>query len=409
MLEPPSIPESEEEDNNGETVDTSEIELEREETTLKEDATLQTDENSQEEEHGEAASGLIKIDKGSILISIEDDVSLPPQPEIPMGFDKNGDGDHGDQEFPAPPPHGNDLITFSEGEDRRDGSNLEKDILIAQQQDSVPQEEAQANSMPKMECSCERLHVVDTMESGRECKPSNNSLLFDSDDSGDVDRPAPIVLTRNRNGPMKSAVAVKRSNSASEGGIGYSNDRSGLSLPQLVSVDLGRERSTSSVLSGQHSLPGANSVARPFSSADVATVEQTPKLRRNSGRLLQDSTDSEPEPFALASEPLISEKDLTRYSRDSNEFPPPPPSIEDASPTDQEDSPWVPLMSRFQVDASASLSECEEPLIPQRRPKPKSSSTDHRVPKFRSYTPKGKTTYMEVKNSEDNLKSETCV
>ncbi|XP_029195259.2 kinase D-interacting substrate of 220 kDa-like isoform X4 [Acropora millepora] len=410
VLEPPSAPESEEEDNKGETVDTAEIELEREETTLKEDATLQTDENfKEEEEHGEAASGLIKIDKDSILISIEDDVNLPLQPEIPIGFDKNGDGDHGDQGFPVPSPHGNDLITFSEGEGRRNGSNLEQDVLIAQPPDSVPQEDMQTNSLPKLECSCERFQHVDTMESGRERKSSSNSLLFDSDDSADVDRPTAIVLTRNRNGPMKSAVAVKRSNSASVGGIGFSNDRSGLSLPQLALVDLGRNISTSSVSRGQHSLPGANNVARPFSSADVATVEHPPKLRRNSEQLLQNSTDSEPEPFALASDPLIPEKDLTRYSRDSNEFPPPPPSIEDASPTDKEDSPWVPLMSRFQVDASASLSECEEPLIPQRCPKPKSSSTDHRVPKFRSYTPKGKTTYVEVKNNEANLKSETCV
>ncbi|XP_015774756.1 PREDICTED: uncharacterized protein LOC107352952 [Acropora digitifera] len=194
----------------------------------------------------------------------------------------------------------------------------------------------QTNSLPKIECSCERFQRVDTVESGRERKSSSNSLLFDSDDSADVDRPTAIVLTRNRNGPMKSAVAVKRSNSASVGGIGYSNDRSGLSLPQLALVDLGRNISTSSVSRGQHSLPGANNVARPFSSADVATVEHPPKLRRNSEQVLQNSTDSEPEPFALASDPLIPEKDLTRYSRDSNEFPPPPPSIEDASPTDKE-------------------------------------------------------------------------
>ena len=73
----------------------------------------------------------------------------------------------------------------------------------------------------------------------------------------------------------------------------------------------------------------------------------------------------------------------------------------------------MPLMSRFQVDEGvSSIEESDEPLLPQRRPKTKSSTSEHeqRMLKFRSYAPKAKPTYVEVKNSEEHeQKSETCV
>lgn len=408
VLQPPSAPESEEEeeeeeeDVNGEIMDTAATELERKETTGKADDEEKAEGENLNSEADIDSMKKIDVDMDSVLISIEDDINLPPQPEIPMQF-----GDDGDDEFPAPPPHGNDLISFGETEDRRDRALLENGVFAGQPADSGVQEERPTN---RIECSCESLQPVKTIESSRERNPSNSFLLFETEDSADVDRPAPIVLTLNRNGPMRSAVAVKRSNSTSGNGISGSS-KSGLALQQSFSVDLSRERSTPSLSTRQHSLPEPNNASRPYFPTDVATMAQPAKFTKSEKRP-QGSTDSEPEPFALASDPLIPEKDLICNSRDSNEFPPPPPSIEDNSPTEQEDSPWVPLMSRFQIDASPSfVSEGDEPLLPHRRPRPKNAAgtNEHKIPKFRSYGSRAKAAYLEVKNSDENLKSETCV
>lgn len=421
VLQPPSAPESEEEDNNCETVGTVETELEREEAVLKQDEMFKDDEEEDEEKlNYEADFGLkkSKIDKGNVLISVGDDINLPPQPEIPAVFD-NGDDDN-DDELPAPPPCGADLITFSESEDQRDRSDLENEFFKIQSASPAAQGEKQTNILPGIKCTCENLQLLQTIKPVQELKTSNNSLFFDTrEDGADVDRPAPIVLTRNRNGPIKAAVAVRRSNSAS---VSRSSSRSSGSsrspLPQSVSVDLSRERSTRSLPIRQQSLPEPRNMERPYSSSDVVTIRNAQKIVKKPEERPQVDMDSEPEPFAQASDLLIpetskEEKDLNRYSCDSNDFPPPPPSIEDTSTTDQGDSPWVPLMSRFQIeDGTLFISESEEPLLPQRRPKPKTSTgvNDQKVPKFRSYTPKAKPTYVEVKDGEDqNQQSETCV
>ena len=418
VLQPPSAPESEEEDNNCETVGTVETELEREEAVLKQDEMFKDEEEDEEKLNEDDDFGLkkSKIDKDNVLISIEDDINLPPQPEIPAVFD-NGDDDNGN-ELPAPPPCGADLITFSESEDQRDRSDVDNEFFkVHSVAYPAAQGEKQTNILPGIECTCENLQLLQTVKPVQELKTSNNSLFFDTEESTVVDRPAPIVLTRNRNGPIKAAVAVKRSNSAS----GSSSSSSGSSrspLPQSGSVDLSRETSTRSLPIRQQSLPEPRNMARPHSSSDVVTVEHAQKIVKKSEKRPQVDMDSEPEPFAQASDLLIpepskEERDLNRYSCDSNDFPPPPPPIEDTSTTDQGDSPWVPLMSRFQIeDGALFISESEEPLLPQRRPKPKTSTgvNDQKVPKFRSYTPKSKPTYVEVKNSEDeSKKSETCV
>ena len=419
MLQPPSAPDSEEEDNNGGTVGTAETELEREENVMKHgEFEDEDDEDKTAEEPEDFCLKQSKLDKESVLISIEDDINLPPQPEVPALFNDDDDEEN-DDEFPAPPPCGADLITFSESEDQRERSELENELFTVQPESAVDLKQ-KTNISPGIECTCESLQPLHAIDPLQDRKPSNNSLFFDTEDSAEVGRPAPIVLTRNRNGPIKAAVAVKRSNSAS--GSRSSSSSSGSSrspLPQSVSVDFSRERSTPSLSTRQHSLPEASSRARPYSSTDVITVEHPPKfLKKTRDPRPRVISDSEPEPFTQASDPLIpeppkEEKNLNRFSRDSNDFPPPPPSIEDNSTLDQGDSPWVPLMSRFQVDAGVtSVSESDEPLLPQRRPRPKTSTgaNEQKVPKFRSYTPKPKPTYVEVKNSEEqNQKSETCV
>jgi len=409
VLQPPSAPESEEEDNNGETVDTAETELEKEENVKRIDETF--DEEG-EVEATDAGSNLIQIKKDNVLISLEDDIHLPPQPEIPAVFDD-------DDELPAPPPCGADLITFSESEDQRERSDLENDIFPVQPAESASSLK-KPNTSTALECTCESLQPTQTIQPAQECKPSKNSLFFDTEDSEDVGRPVPIVLTLNRNGPVKSAMAIKRSNSASGSSTSSSGSR-GSPISQSASVDFGREKSTPrlSLSARQYSLPEPSHLARPHSSTDIITIEHPPKFLKKTHERLRYDSDNEPEPFALPSDRLLPEtmkegNDLERFSRDSNDFPPPPPSIEDNSTDDQSDSPWVPLMTRFQVDAGgSSVSEsAEEPLLPQRRPRPKTSTgvNEHKVPKFRTYTPKLKPTCVETKNSQqENLKSETCV
>lgn len=416
VLQPPSAPESEgEEDNNCETVGTVETELETEEPLLKHDDMFKDEEQKEENLNDKADFGLgrTKTDEDSIFISIEDDINLPPQPEIPAASDDYNDND---DELPAPPSYQADLITFSALEDQRERHGVENKLSTVPPA-AVAHGETKTNIVPGIECTCESLQPNQTIETVEENKPLNNSLFFDTEDSADVDRPAPIVLTRNRNGPIKAAVAVKRSNSAS--GSRRTRSTSGLSRSSLLhsaSVDLSRDRSTPSLSTRQKSLPETRDMSRPYSSKDVDTIELPPNFLRKSEEHPEVNMDSEPESFAQASDPLIpetteEEKDLCRHSRDSNDFPSPPPSIEDTSTCDQGDSPWVPLMSRFQIDAgTSSVLESEEPLLLQRRPKLKPSTTanDHKVPKFRSYTPKPKPTYVEVKNG-DEQKSETCV
>ena len=211
-------------------------------------------------------------------------------------------------------------------------------------------------------------------------------------------------------------MAVKRSNSSSGSSTGSSSSGR-LPISQSVSTDVHHEKSAPSFSPSirQNSLPEPSHVIRPHSASDVVTIEHRPKFLRKSPPV---DSDSEPESFAQASDPLIPEptkedKDLQRCSRDSNDFPPPPPSIEDSSNFDQGDCPWVPLMNRFQVEAGgSSVSESEQPLLPDRRPRPKSSTgvIENKAPKFRTYTPKPKPTYVETKsNQHQNLKSETCV
>ena len=417
MLQPPSAPESEEEDNNGETVDTAETELEKEESIKRIDEIF--DEEEEEVEAIDAGLNQIKPKEDSVLISLEDVINLPPQPEHPAAFD---DDDENDDELPSPPPPpppcGTDLITFSESEDQRERSDLENDIFTTKPAESANQWK-ETDTPPAMECTCESLHPLKTIEPAQECKPSKNSLFFDTEDSEEVGRPAPIVLTLNRNGPVKSAVAVKRSNSSS-GSSTTSSGSGRLAVSQSVSSDVGRQRSTPSLSLSrrQNSLPEPSHMVRLHSASDVVTIEHPPKFLKKTHERPRVDSDDEPDPFVLASDPLIpetmnEEKDLKRFSRDSNDFPPPPPSIEDHSADDQGDSPWVPLMTRFQVEAGASsVSESEEPLLPQRRPRPKTSTgvIEKKVPKFRTYTPKPKPSYVETKNSQQqNLKSETCV
>ena len=416
VLQPPSVPESEEEDNNGETVDTADTELEKEENVKRTDQTFDEEEEAEEVEATDSGLNLIKAKKDNVLISLEDDINLPPQPEVPAVFD---DDDNHDDELPAPPPCGADLITFSESEEQRERSDLENDSFPVQPAEAASSWKKTTTSTA-MECACESLHPIQTIEPAQECRPSNNSLFFDTDDSEEVGRPVPIVLTLNRNGPVKSAVAVKRSNSASGSSTSSSGSR-GSPISQSASVDFGREKSTPrlTLSARQYSLPETSHLARPHSSTDIITIEHPPKFLKKTHERRRVDSDTEPKPFALPSDRLIPEtmnedKDLKRFSRDSNDFPPPPPSIEDNSIDDQGDSPWVPLMTRFQVEAGSSCvtEGAEEPLLPQRRPRPKTSTgvNEHKVPKFRTYTPKLKPTYVETKNSQqENLKSETCV
>ena len=408
VLQPPSAPDSEEEDNNGETVNTAETELEKDESVTRRNELSDGDEDERAKSSG-VGLNQIKIKEDSVLISLEDDINLPPQPHLPAAFE---DDDDNDDELPAPPLSGTDLITFSESEDQRERSDVENDIFLVQPGASNAHGKA-INTAPVMECTCESLKLTEPVQ---ERKSSKNSLFFDTEDSGELGRPAPIVLTLNRNGPVKSAVAVKRSNSSS--GSSTSSSGSGrLPISQSVSTDFHNEKSAPSLSPStrKNSLPEPSHVIRPHSASDIVTIEHRPKFLKKSPPV---DSDSEPEPFAQASDPLIPEptkedKDIKRFSRDSNDFPPPPPSIEDSSTFDQGDCPWVPLMTRFQIEAGgSSVSESEQPLLLDRRPRPKSSTgvNENKAPKFRTYTPKPRPTYVETKsNQHQNLKSETCV
>ena len=346
--------------------------------------------------------------KDSLLINIEEDTRHPPQPTVlPIV--------HDDDNLPAPPPCGADLITFSESDDQRERSDRQNNVSNVEA-DKLPAANDWKNTQSiesEMGCTCDGFQPLGSAEkSEQDRKPSQNSLLFDAPDRDQNGRAAPIIVTMNRDGPIKSAVAITRRNSSS------GSSSPGSPRPDLADINLASSASPLSLSSRQHSFPESNDIPRLQAAHHTVTVENPPDHAKTTHTRPRFSSDSELTRVGKAAALLLpestnEEKDFNYNGNEFDELPSSPSPIEDHASLDQEDSPWVPLMTRFNMDGeNLSVSESEERLMSQRRPRPKTCSDvyESRLPKFRSYTPKPKPTYVEVKNSQpQNQKSETCV
>ena len=371
VLLPPSAPESEEEEQEEEEEDNYE-------TT---ETDLEKDDKDGKEEVIEASLVAGPSDRRSLD-------ELPPPPVIPsICFEE-------DNEFPAPPPVIVDLISFSEAEDEK------KDRARS----AGPSQEKVAHNM---ECACEMLQAgePDVMSH----QSSKNSLLFDYPDSEAAGRPAPIVLTVDRSGPVKSAQVVKRTYNSSNAGSdritpSFSKAPKPAPLPPPLSISANAQGLPPTNL-GWDNVP----TARPRSTSDMITENNTPSLAPPFKPWGLSAETGLAQCTCLPSQDSAMElKDLKHNHDEYTDFPPPPPPLE--APT-QEDSPWVPLMQRFQVNSDASAqSDSDESFFAHRRPKPKVKSGSREPPKFRSYTPTSKPSYIGIKEDElKGAKSETRV
>ena len=462
VLQPPSAPDTEEEDNS----ETADVKVERDEKPEKEPA------NSRVKSFAARSYGIETVENDVVLSgkkdetdgrkkrasgnSINDDQDeLPPLPDAPPEC-LNGDED---DDFPAPPPcPEEDLINFGETEEQiektketKQEEEKEKDSSEGETQNdggcemvwtmrqeaptgfprvpparppkrspsTVSAQSAPGNFAVSLECECERVGRHELIDSSS----AKGSLFCDRPVSATVVRPSPIVITANRNGPAQAAVAVKRS--PNNGGVesntvprdpyfnsnpsnrdtdGPQNSRT---LPNTNKNDkqsLGvadngiRPRPTSNV--------GMDKVASENNRDDVpALVPPAMRQRATSeGRVGPVSS--------VQSEPLFHEPSAFKPRRPHE---PSPNHVHNQHSTTlprstQDDSVWVPLTQRFQLDKDArSYSEPEEPFQ-RRRPRPWTAQDNSETspPKFRTYTPQPK---PSRKNSEGDSKkgNETCV
>lgn len=450
ILQPPSSPGTEEEDN----CETTETELENnrddeddhhEQTKLRR---YSKEKRSSKEEKSYSAvedkmdSRSQKNDnkKEETLVDIETDdekngSSFTPQPPIALFFKEQED-------FPAPPDNtdggsitlnkgsaSHDLMFFSEsnGHPKKDQectrTSYEDDLWI-------PMEKPRTSSMGStgsadfppppspptiraMECTCEI-----TPEENRELDQTTpkNGLFSDVEGSKAIGRPSPIVLTMAKNGPVTNAVSVKqpatgdaRSNPpSSPRSVSESTGTQSTMFPDHSRSGIQKSYSTDiRYLSSDKSEPIGT---RPVSTSDMNNqhIRSVPTLKQRAGSEGWVSPKSRSPPEQHRN---VQNSKNNSSNSDINEFPPPPPPLSNDSGRHQADSPWVPLLQRFQVEQDSAMYMDSEENHRRPRPKPGSTTQDQRSQKFRSYAPNSKPSIVEVKNSEGkkDKQNETCV
>ena len=448
VLHPPSAPESEEEDNYDEMKTEDNID------------DVRVIEPSGSQVHGvksrrvEVNEKNVSSKKNKIEMdprekdgdgSSDEQEELPPLPDVPpeclIGED--------DVEFPAPPPDPDeDLITFAETE--REKNENEKELQHEEEKEDTETENdggcemvwkvrqppggapqtvpprkisstASAQSVPgkftmSLECECERLGRPEQAED----RNSKSSLFYDPSSSNIVIRPSPIVITANRNGPAQSAIAITRSVSNS-GVVPGTEKQSNFELVELP------YRATNP-LQNFGTLPSVNKPCKRFLDGGNESTRQRPRSAVNMDNSLpknnhkdapalvppvirqRATSEGRVDPTStFHPEPLFHEQSAFKRRRPQELRP--LPNLQSTGPTRsaQDDSIWVPLAQRFQLDDVGTFSEPDEPFQ-RRRPRPKTAQnvTEITPPKFRAYTPQPK---PSRKHFVSDVKSgnETCV
>ncbi|XP_031554950.1 kinase D-interacting substrate of 220 kDa B-like isoform X3 [Actinia tenebrosa] len=450
VLQPPSTPGTEEEDN----CETTETELENrdDEDDHHEQAKLRRSAKEKRMSKEEKSYSVVedKMDnksqksghkKEETLVDIETDEekdgsSFTPQPPIALFFKEQED-------FPTPPDNtdggsttlnkgsaSHDLMFFSEsnGHPKKDQeltrTSYEDDLWI-------PMEKPRTSSVGStgsadfppppspptiqvMECTCEMI----TPDENREIDKATleNSLFSDAKESNTIGRPSPIVLTMAKNGPVTNAVAVKQSATGDARSTSSSSTRSvseSTGTQSTMFPDRNRSGIPKSYSTDIRYLPTEKSEpigTRPVSTSDMKNqnIRSLPSLKQRAGSegWVSPKSGSPPEQHCN----VLNSKNNSNNS-DINDFPPPPPPLLNDSGKYQPDSPWVPLLQRFQVDQDSAMYMDSEENHRRPRPKPGSTTQDQRSQKFRSYAPHSKPSVVEVNNSEDrkDKKNETCV
>ncbi|XP_032231090.2 kinase D-interacting substrate of 220 kDa isoform X2 [Nematostella vectensis] len=405
ILQPPSAPDSEDDEN----CETTETELEsHNEQDGKPVRVLQTYKRSKEEKIAEEemegrmdnASGKLKR-KEETLIELEDDEGDSDLPPLPPPCYRDDEED-----LPTPPSYNSltrmkkrqspDLMLFSEEERKNEEKRSDDDDLWIPKKRPDRQSTGSADFPPPpspptleaMECTCEMLN---------ESLPDQSGLFFEPTGLSNEERPSPIVLTMGRNGPQTNAVAVKKNDPKSSPPTSPRSITSTQS--QTTSNSFSNHRTflaTSTpkdkTLNTSKSIPEN---MRPLSASDVGRAAINPPIKQKA-----------------TSQGFVSPEGGSppHNSGEHIDFPPPPPPLTHHSPTSQQNSPWVPLMQRFQLDKDSTVVEMDNPSA-QRRPRPKTAPVDHKEQKFRTYTPSPKPTFVEVKKGDQkkDKKNETCV
>ena len=351
VLLPPSAPESEEE--------------EEEDEEPEEEDNCETTETELDKDDKDAGGGDVTRPGGPGLGKPDSLDELPPPPEIPP-FCLDCELD-----LPSPPAVTMDLISFGDegGEGTGQGSH-------------------------HVECSCEKaasaLHPAAPDSMSR--KSSHNSLLFDLPDSELIGRPAPIVLTMDKGGPVRSAQVVKPITQPPP------------TAPKPAPSPLPLVGSTIRSAPGSGLEPQNIMGVRPRSACDV-TVQPADRSLKPGATPWSISADTGLDGTCHVTEPV---------QDDFSDFPPPPPPLEVAL-FGEEDSPWVPLMQRFQLlsDTRANARDSGSPPT-HRKSKGKmrmSGAQRGAGTKARAAAPASKASFVEMRPRGElrEAKSETRV
>jgi hypothetical protein len=380
---------------------------------------------------------LVDIETDHETVPLENPGHFSPQPPIALFFKEQ-------EEFPAPPDNtdgGNtlnkngalsDLIFFNEsnGNPKKDQENkrtsYEDDlwIPIEKPRTSSVGSTGSADFPPPpspptiraMECTCEMLPPEESRQLDQ--GTPKNSLFSDTEESKTMGRPSPIVLSMAKNGPLTNAVTVKQAGSTSSGDIKSTPPSS----PRSVSESTGTQ-STMFPGNSRSGIPNSYSTNNQYSASEkslpigmrpVSTSDMNNQVSRGLPVLMQRSGSEgwvSPKSGSPPEQHRIVQNSKQVYNNgDHNDFPPPPPPLLNDSGRHQQESPWVPLLQRFQVDKDSAMYMESEGN--HRRPRPKTSPMQDQKPqKFQSYTPTSKSSIVEVNNSDSkkDKKNETCV
>lgn len=457
ILQPPSAPETDEEDScakteakgeisnkivvepssmQGESLEDHRVKIDKKNGNLEETETRLIIESGGEEKEGSGN---------------DEQEELPPLPDAPPVC-LNGEDE--DEDFPAPPPDPDeDLISFGETETKQNGGQKESqqkeekesDALETETQNdggcevvwtmrqstheaplrvgprkpplrspsSVSAQSAPVNFATSMECECEQLERLEPVLDNT----SKSSLFYNPPANTSIVRPAPIVITANRNGPVQSAIAVTRP--VSNSGVANSNDQQNNCAGPVFSET--KPLQNSEILPNVDktynlNLTGGSMRQRPNSAVNMehssrendykdAPALVPPVMRQRATSEGRVGPMSSAHPDALFHEPSAFKRHRPHE---------PHPNHNHFSATlprsTKDDSVWVPLAQRFQLDNEVgSFSEPEEPFQRQRpRPRTVQNNVEVSPPKFRTYTPQPK---PSRKFSGDDLMkgNETCV
>lgn len=422
ILQPPSTSETEEEDN-GETTET-EVERDREDdvkqtyTSTKKQITNKEKRLSQEERNynamadqmddrskGTKEETLVDLDTEDSASASENKEPSSPKSPLAMYFDEQDD-------FPEPPDNlhrsnESDLIVFSDLSNKNDDiKRYEDDLWIpVTKPRTSSMESSGSNDFPPppspptiqaMECTCEMVEPTETRQLAVES--AGNSLF--SDEESTKERPSPIVLTMSKNGPVKNATSVKRGNGNTSTAPQFSPRSYSESTGFQPTSNLNTSRSTAPKGANAQYLGSEKNTVRPVSTSGVHNQPLSSNgLKQRAG------SEGYVSPPKAGSPPQ--HRNLRNNSKKSfDDFPPPPPSLLDDS--DEQTSPWVPLLQRFQVDKdTAMVMESED----NRRTRPKTfAAQEQKSQKFRTYTPAPRPSVVEVKSeNKKDKKNETCV